>query len=117
MRRQPRKRLAQRSRDRNPINEIAAYYRPGGSKTSSSRSTHTGRFACSRLLTTASLRARSLISIPAANRRVTVRIDPRNAVCVPMLYLSFQTAHRTVRALAMKELWAAAVVATIRPSG
>jgi len=90
---------------------------PAGSSISSIHSTHTGRFACSRLLTTASLTARSLISIPAANRRVTVKIDPRNAVCVPMLYPSFQTAHRTVRALATKELWAAAMVATIRPSG
>jgi hypothetical protein len=34
-----------------------------------------------------------------------------------MLILSFQAARRTVRALAMRRLWAAAVVATIRPSG
>jgi hypothetical protein len=57
------------------------------------------------------------MSIPAANLRVTVRTDPRNSVSVAMLTLSFQAAHRTVRALAMKRLWAAAAVATIRPSG
>jgi hypothetical protein len=90
---------------------------PGSSRTSPSRSTQTGRSACNRLLTTASLTAPSVMSIPAANRRVTVRTDPRNGVCVPMLILSFKAAHRTVRALAMKRLWAAEVVATIRPSG
>jgi hypothetical protein len=56
------------------------------------------------LLTTASLNAPSVMSIPAANRRVTVKTDPRNSVSVPMLTLSFQAARRTVRALAMKRL-------------
>jgi hypothetical protein len=56
---------------------------PDSSGTISSRSTHTGLLACRRLLTTARRTARSLTSMPAANRGVTLRIDPRN-VSVPM---------------------------------